>query len=103
MSDKLGGGPFGSGVVPRYRVPLAEIVQKLHIIVFDVKIENLGILKNSFFVTGFRYRDKAVLQRPSDHDLSRSLRILFSDFGNHWIVQRSALGQRAIGFKSNIL
>jgi hypothetical protein len=85
-----------------FRFGLTEIVQNLHIIVFDVKIENLGILEDPGFVTGFRYRDEAVLQRPPDHDLSRRLRIFSGDLGDDRIVQFPAPGQRAIGFKSNI-
>ena len=97
MARSSGDKPIG------IRGGFTEIVQNLHIIVLDVKIENLGILDNPFFVAGFRYRDEAVLQRPPDHDLSRRLRIFSGDLGDDRIVQFPAPGQRAVRFKSNIL
>ena len=77
-------------------VILIERVEKIHILLLDLKIKNTCIGSNTLRAGGFRNYGDTLLNSPAKSDLSRRMCIFRTKYAEDIIVQISASRQWSI-------
>src|SRR5205807_8386584 len=79
--------------------PLIERIESRHVGRPDLKVEAVRVFSDPLRANRLRDFDEAMLESPSDEDLSRGLAVLRGDFLDDGMLEATPAGERAVRFE----
>lgn len=87
------------------KIYLPQGVDYTHVLITELKVKDLYVLIDPFFLPGFGEDDEAMLKSPSQTNLSRCLMVLCSKASNDLVLHQLVIvsGKRRIGLNCDVV
>jgi hypothetical protein len=80
-----------------------ELVQRPHVLIRELKVEDLRVLFDTLAVCGLGQHDEVALERPADQDLGWRPSQALGDVGHPPVAEMAAGAERAVGLQRHAM